>query len=82
MTITVCIGSSCHIKGSKQVVEQLKRLVEENALSDDITLTGAFCMGNCTHGVSVKIDEALFSVQPETVDTFFSTEVRSRIKRD
>ena len=27
MKITICIGSSCHIKGSRQVVEQLQALV-------------------------------------------------------
>ncbi|HOA43025.1 MAG: (2Fe-2S) ferredoxin domain-containing protein [Anaerovoracaceae bacterium] len=79
MIITVCIGSSCHIKGSKQVVEQLRALVAENCLDHLISLTGAFCMGECMNGVCVKIDDAMFSVQPENVETFFNTEVRSRL---
>lgn len=79
MIITVCIGSSCHIKGSKQVVEQLRALVAENCLDHLISLTGAFCMGECMNGVCVKIDDAMFSVQPKNVETFFNTEVRSRL---
>ena len=47
MKITVCIGSSCHIKGSRQVVEQLQYLIAENKLDDKVELGGTFCMGKC-----------------------------------
>ncbi len=47
MKVTVCIGSSCHIKGSRRVVEQLQLLVAENDLSDKVELGGTFCMGQC-----------------------------------
>ena len=53
MKVTVCIGSSCHIKGSRQVVEQLQRLIAENALGDKVELGGTFCLGNCQQGVCV-----------------------------
>lgn len=78
MKIVVCIGSSCHLKGSRQVVEQLQRLVEERKL-DTVELCGAFCMGNCTNGVSVRIDEELFSLTPESVPSFFENEVLKRL---
>ena len=48
MKITICIGSSCHIKGSRQVVEQLQYLIHENKLSDKVELGGTFCMGKCS----------------------------------
>lgn len=79
MKITVCIGSSCHLKGSKTVVEELQQLVAAKELGDRIQLSGAFCMGNCVNGVSVKIDDQLFSVQPDNVKMFFEKEVMSRI---
>ena len=47
LKITVCIGSSCHIKGSRQVVEALQSLIAEHNLGDKVELVGAFCMGNC-----------------------------------
>ena len=31
MKVTVCIGSSCHIKGSRIVVEQLQQFINEEA---------------------------------------------------
>lgn len=79
MKITICIGSSCHLKGSRPIIEELQRLVEKNNLKDKIELCGAFCMGNCVNGVSVKIDDELFSVKPDTVNEFFENEVLKRI---
>ena len=75
MKITICIGSSCHLKGSRQIVEELQRLVAENDLKDKIELAGKFCMGNCQNGVCVTMDEKLFSLTPETTKEFFETEV-------
>lgn len=80
MTITVCIGSSCHLKGSRQVIERLQDAVAKLGLTEQIRLCGAFCMGNCTRGVSVKIDEELFSLSPEGVDAFFENDVLPRLK--
>lgn len=60
MKITVCIGSSCHIKGSRQVVEQLQSLVHEADLGDSIELAGTFCMGRCQEGVCVTVDGDFF----------------------
>ena len=79
MKITVCIGSSCHIKGSRQVVEQLQYLVRENDLGSRIELGGTFCMGKCQQGVCVTVDGEFFSVSPETVNDFFETNVKTRL---
>ena len=75
MKITVCIGSSCHIKGSRQVVEQLQYLISENNLGVKVELGGAFCMGKCQQGVCVTVDDKLYSVTPDTVAEFFSENV-------
>ena len=79
MKITVCIGSSCHIKGSRQVVEQLQYLIAENNLGDKVELGGTFCLGNCQQGVCVTVDEEFHSVSPETVKEFFETEVLAKV---
>ena len=78
MKVTVCIGSSCHIKGSRQVVERLQQLIEEKNLAEKVELGGTFCLGNCQQGVCVSIDEQLFSVTPATVDEFFATEILAK----
>ena len=75
MKITVCIGSSCHIKGSHQVVEKLRELIAKHALAEKVELAGTFCTGNCQQGVCVSVDGAFHSVSPDTVEQFFADAV-------
>ncbi|MEE1144333.1 MAG: (2Fe-2S) ferredoxin domain-containing protein [Acutalibacteraceae bacterium] len=79
MKITVCIGSSCHIKGSRQVVEQLQHLISTNNLADKVDLGGTFCMGKCQQGVCVTVDDNFFSVTPDSVSDFFQENVLSKV---
>ena len=80
MKVTVCIGSSCHIKGSRQVVEQLQTLIAEKELESKVDLGGTFCLGHCQQGVCVMVDEAFHSVSPETVDAFFTNEILAKVQ--
>lgn len=82
MKVTICIGSSCHVKGSRQVVEKLRSIISQNSLDDEVLLTGSFCMGDCMNGVCVKIDDNIFSVQCENVETFFDTEIQPRLENE
>lgn len=77
--VTVCVGSSCHLKGSRQVVEGLRQLIVDNKLEDKIDLAGTFCMGKCEQGVCVIVDGELFSVSPDTVENFFNADVLPRV---
>ena len=79
LKITVCIGSSCHIKGSRQVVEQLQYLISENNLGDKVELGGTFCMGKCQQGVCVTVNDSFHSVNPDNVGEFFAKEVLSKV---
>ena len=75
MKIMICVGSTCHLCGSKKVVTRFQELVEEHKLQATVELAGKFCMGKCGEGVSVMIDENVYSVKPEDVDEFFKKEV-------
>jgi NADH:ubiquinone oxidoreductase subunit E len=80
MKITVCVGSSCHIKGSRHVVERLQELINEKNLNETVDLAGTFCLGQCQLGVCVTVDEKFCSVTPETVDEFFQNEVLAKLQ--
>lgn len=79
LKITVCIGSSCHIKGSRQVVEKLQALIAKHELGEKVELGGTFCMGQCQRGVCVTVDDTFHSVTPESVDEFFAGEILARV---
>lgn len=79
MKITVCIGSSCHLKGSRLVVASLQKLIAENNVSDKVELGGTFCMGRCQEGVCVTVDGTFHSVTVDTVGDFFEQEVKAKV---
>lgn len=79
MRVTVCIGSSCHVKGSRQVVDQLQTLIEENNLSDKVDLAGTFCLGQCQQGVCVMVDEEFHSVSPDSAFDFFQEHIKAKV---
>lgn len=79
MKITVCIGSSCHIKGSRQVVQQLQALIAEHDLGGKVELGGTFCMGKCQQGVCVTVDGEFHSVTPDNVKEFLAKEVLAKV---
>lgn len=79
MKVIVCIGSSCHIKDSRQVVEELQYLIAQNNLGDKVELGGTFCMGKCQEGVCVTVDDNFHSVSPDTVKDFFEREIKAKV---
>ena len=79
MKIMICVGSTCHLCGSKKVVTRFQELVAEHNLQATVELAGKFCMGKCGEGVCVTIDEVTQSIQPENVDEFFKAEVLAKL---
>ena len=70
MKVTICIGSACHLKGSREIISKLQKLVD---------LNGAFCSGNCDHGVCVTVEGELYSLKPEDTEEFFENEIKGRL---
>ena len=76
MEIFVCVGSSCHLKGSKTIIDKLTELINENKIGGKVVLKGSFCMGQCSHeGVSVKINNQVYSVTEEDIEMFFNKKI-------
>ena len=71
MNIFVCVGSSCHLRGSAKIVELIKDAVKENNLEDKIKLSGAFCLGKCTEGVSIKLTMRLYAAYLRIILTIY-----------
>ena len=73
MKVTICIGSSCHLKGSRRVIEKFQELISRDEL------IGTFCMGHCQEGVCVTVDDKFFSVSPDNAESFFEKEIKCKI---
>ena len=73
MKVAVCVGSSCHLRGSHSIIELLKQRLEETGLADQVDLRAAFCLGKCTDGVSIKVDdEIVCGVSADNIDEIFN----------
>ncbi len=77
--VTICVGSSCHLKGSRHIIDNLKKLIVDNGLEDKVDLAGTFCMGKCEQGVCVTVDGDFFSVTPATTEEFFKNNILTRV---
>ena len=75
--IQVCVGSSCHLKGSQDIVELLQKAIAENGLEDSVVLTGSFCIGKCNRvGVTVQVnDDVYIGITRENFSSFFKEHV-------
>ena len=79
--LSVCIGSSCHIKGSYNVIQTFQQMIEENNLHNEVDFKGTFCMKRCDKtGVAVAVDNESFNIDPSQARTFFKENVLDKIK--
>lgn len=81
ISINVCVGSSCHLKGSYDVIQCLQKIIEEKGLEDKVEIKASFCLGHCTSNVSISVDDGpVLSVSKDNVDEFFEEYISGRIK--
>ena len=82
--IRVCVGSSCYLKGSSELVDMLNQKIEENGLQDKISLSGSFCMGQCNRvGVTIAVDEEVcVAITKENFNEFWNDKVMAAVNAD
>ena len=72
MELKVCVGSSCHLRGSEMVVQTFQQIIEKEKLSSQVQLKGSFCMGECTEeDVGVHFNGQAYRTTPEDAESFF-----------
>ena len=82
--VQICVGSSCHLKGSERVVELLQKYAAERGIEGKLLLTASFCTGRCNRqGVTVIVnDAAITGVTEENFATFLSGKLEPALKAD
>ena len=76
MKLSICVGSSCHLKGSHAVITRLQALIKEYKLHNDIELCASFCLGHCATGVSMMMDDELIQgANGDTIDEIFNNQI-------
>lgn len=82
--VQVCVGSSCHLKGSQDIVELLEEYIREYNIDDDVVLSGSFCIGKCNRvGVTVQVnDDVHVGVTRENFKEFFKKNILEVIQNE
>lgn len=79
--VTICIGSSCHVRGSSYIVSELQKIIKERNLEDKILLKASFCMGECKNGVCITVDdEKITGVSPANIKDIFENKIMVLLK--
>lgn len=84
MIIQICVGSSCHLKGSEEIIALLQSAVAEHQLEREVTLAGSFCTGNCNRvGVTLQVDDDVYpGITREGFNEFFNEKVLKKLQEE
>ena len=84
IVVQSCVGSSCHLKGSQDIVELLQQALAEHHLEDDVVLSGSFCIGKCNRvGVTVQVDDEVHvGITRENFRDFFKNNILDVIQKE
>ena len=84
LIVQICVGSSCHLKGSEEIVGMMERALSEYGIEDDVILTGSFCIGKCNRvGVTIQVgDDIHVGINTENFREFFVKNILEAVKRE
>ena len=82
--VQVCVGSSCHLKGSADIVELFEKNVKDYNIEDEVVLSGSFCIGKCNRiGVTVQVnDDIHVGITRENFKEFFTEHILNPIENE
>jgi len=81
ITVTVCVGSSCHVKGAREMITRFNDILKSEGLEDKIELKGSFCMERCGEGINWKFgDEILSSSSAAEGADMFKKKLKDALK--
>ena len=82
--VQVCVGSSCHLKGSQDIVELFEKAVKDHNIEDEVVLSGSFCIGKCNRvGVTVQVDDEIhIGITRENFKEFFTENILKVIENE
>ena len=82
--VQVCVGSSCHLKGSQDIVELFEKAVKDHNIEDEVVLSGSFCIGKCNRvGVTIQVDDEIHvGITRENFKEFFTENILKVIENE
>lgn len=82
ITVQICLGSACYVRGSKQAVDILQRSIKDNHWEDMVELKGSFCQKYCEkqNGLGIRVDgEYLEGVGLHNLKETFEETIKTKL---
>jgi len=82
LTINICVGTACHMKGAYMVIDKLQTMIRDRKIGEKVTINGAFCLGQCSQkDITVKLDdnEELYMLSEKNLEEFLENIIIPRI---
>lgn len=80
LEVSVCVGTSCYLRGSHGVLENLLDALRKEGLEKVVKLTATFCLEHCDRGVSVRVgEEVITGVKPDMVEQIMEEQIHPRL---
>lgn len=57
LQVTVCVGTSCHVRGAQTLLRKLIAQVEESGIVDAVDVKASFCHEACDRGPTVVVGD-------------------------
>ena len=76
ITLSVCIGTSCHLNGANNVTMTFQHLIEAYDLHGKVTLCASFCAQSCSSDtVAVTVNDEKFRIHADEARSFFKEKI-------
>jgi NADH-quinone oxidoreductase subunit G len=59
--IRVCVGTSCYLKGSQDILHHVGRYIADKGLQDRVQVKATFCFEKCDQGPTVKVGDEVIT---------------------
>lgn len=84
LIVLICIGSSCHLKGSHEIVEKMQEYIEKYHLENNVALSGSFCTGKCNReGVTIQVNDEIYTgITMANFDIFFEEHILQMVEKE
>ena len=79
LAVTVCVGTSCHVRGAQTLLRKLITQVEAAGIADAVDVQASFCHEACDKGPTVVVgDTTLHKTTPEQAFTAILAALQSK----
>lgn len=59
LQIAVCVGTSCYLRGSQDLLRAVIRQIEDEGLQDQVDVKATFCFERCDRGPTARVGEQI-----------------------